>query len=108
MSGIFWMGGMTALSGGMNDIPRSSSKHQDIGAREQNRELEHQIGRLLLFNQALWELLRDRLDVTDADLESKIHEVDIRDGVEDGELTTTALKCPTCGRISSSKHWKCL
>jgi len=72
------------------------------------RELEHQIQRLQLLNQAFWELARDRLGLTDEDMERVCREVDLRDGVEDGRMTETALKCPTCGRISSSKHWKCL
>lgn len=74
----------------------------------QIRELEQQVQRLMLLNQALWELLRDRLQLTDGDLERMAHEVDMRDGVEDGRMTDTALRCPTCGRVSSSKHWRCL
>lgn len=72
------------------------------------REIKHQIQRLQLLNQAFWELVRDKLGFTDADLEQLIRAVDMRDGVEDGRMTDTALKCPSCGRISSSKHWKCL
>jgi len=71
-------------------------------------ELEHQVARLMLLNQALWELLRPRLKMTDADLEKFVHEVDMRDGVEDGKITHNAVKCPQCGRVSNSKHWKCL
>lgn len=72
------------------------------------RELEHQVARLMLLNQALWELLRSRLEMTDADLEKFVREVDMRDGVEDGEITHKAVKCPECGRVSNSKHYKCL
>jgi aspartate carbamoyltransferase regulatory subunit len=72
------------------------------------RDLEHEISRLSLLNQALWELIRERLNVTDADLEQKAREVDLRDGVEDGCITNTAVQCPRCGRISNSKHYKCL
>jgi ribosomal protein S27AE len=76
--------------------------------RHRVRELEHQIARLQLMNQALWELLRERVQLTDADLERKAQEIDLRDGVQDGKISNTALKCPSCGRVSSSKHWKCL
>lgn len=77
-------------------------------SRERIRELEHQIGRLQLMNQALWELLRERLHLTDTELEAKANEVDLRDGIQDGKISDTALQCPSCGRVSSSKHWKCL
>ena len=83
-------------------------QQQTVYVGRQIRELEQQVQRLMLLNQALWELLRDRLQLTDADLERMAHEVDMRDGVEDGRMTDTAVRCPTCGRVSSSKHWRCL
>jgi hypothetical protein len=85
-----------------------STSQSQTTAMVRLREVDHEIERLKLLNQALWELLRARLDLKDADLEKVIREVDLRDGAEDGRMTTTALKCPTCGRVSSSKHWKCL
>jgi lipopolysaccharide biosynthesis regulator YciM len=72
------------------------------------KELEHQVERLALLNQALWELTRARLKLTDEDLMNVAHDVDMRDGIEDERITNTPLRCPRCGRISSSKHWKCL
>jgi hypothetical protein len=72
------------------------------------RDLRHEVGRLQLINQALWELIRGRLNVTDAELEQKVTEIDLRDGVQDEAITIVPLKCPTCGRVSSSRHWKCL
>ena len=72
------------------------------------KELRQQVGRLRLTNQALWELLRDRLSLSDEDLVNKIHEVDVRDGHADGQLTEGGLRCPNCGRVSNAKHGKCL
>jgi len=72
------------------------------------KDLEYEVQRLMLLNQALWELVRERLDVEEADLEVKAHAIDMRDGVEDGRMTEVGLACPSCGRVSSSKHWRCL
>ena len=36
-----------------------------------------------MLNQALWELLSERLQITDAELEQRAYEVDMRDGVEE-------------------------
>ncbi len=94
------------MSGG--SAPSSGMSGSNIAQEGRVREVEHQIERLMLLNQSLWELLREKLNISDADLQAKIQEVDMRDGVADGKMTTTALKCPTCGRTSSSKHWKCL
>jgi len=86
--------------------PSAQPSPQGLGVKL--RELEHDIQRLQLLNQALWELIRERTNLTDADFEQKAHEIDMRDGVADGRMTETALTCPSCGRVSSSKHWKCL
>jgi hypothetical protein len=102
MAGL-WLGGLRSMA----EAPAPKSQAQP-DAMPHIRELHHQIERLTLLNQALWELLRTKISLTDQELEQKIHEIDVRDGIEDGRMTKTALKCPTCGRVSSSKHWKCL
>ena len=72
------------------------------------RELRMQLERLTLMNQALWELLRERLQLSDMELENKVAEVDMRDGVADGKLTPTAVRCPNCSRVCNARHAKCL
>ena len=105
--GGLWMGGLSAGQGMPRSEP-STGRQQTHALELRIQDLEHHIGRLSLMNQALWELLRERAGMTDADLEHKAHEVDLRDGVEDGAMTQTPVKCPTCGRVSNSKHWRCL
>lgn len=104
IGGNIWLGDMSAPPPG----PRVTelSQREDILSRI--RDLEYDIGRLKLLNQALWELLKEKVKVSEAELEKRISDIDLRDGVADGRITDVALKCPTCGRISSSKHWKCL
>lgn len=101
----FWLSGLDSMADAQ---PRTapSAAQADPGGRI--RELEHQIERMMLLNQALWELIRARLQVTEQDLEKRVREIDLRDGVQDGRMTTTAMQCPACSRISSSRHWKCL
>ena len=101
MSGI-WFGGMV---GGTSQPPLPRTE-KDWSAEV--RLLQQDIERLKLLNQALWELIRDRTDLTDALLAEKAQEVDLRDGVADGRMTQMRLKCPSCGRVSSSRHWRCL
>ncbi len=82
--------------------------------REQNtlssavKEMEQKLARLSLLNQALWELVRDRLQLTDADLEMMARQVDLRDGVEDGKITEHAVRCPQCQRVCNSRHARCI
>lgn len=102
---------MTFLFSGTDrsDVPQSSS----VGATgatfaTQIRALEFEVERLRLMNQAMWELLRERFGLQDHDLEQKAQEIDMRDGIPDQQMSKVPLKCPNCGRISASKHWKCL
>jgi hypothetical protein len=99
------MGGMGGLGSPEPLISRDTDK-PELSRRV--KEIEHQIGRLSLLNQALWELLQERMGLSDKDLERRAHDVDLRDGIEDGQISETPLECPRCHRVSSSKHWKCL
>ncbi len=102
--GMLWMSG---LQGGEPSVNvQAVVREQELSRTV--RDIEFHIARLSLLNQALWELARERLNLTDADLEKKIAEVDLRDGVQDGAMTNGPVKCPQCGRVSNSKHWKCL
>lgn len=102
---MFWVGSM--MSG---DDVRKPSRRPTVPPSVMSRQknLEQEVRRLTLMNQALWEVLRQRLGLTDEDLLQKVKEVDLRDGIEDGRMTEVGLECPTCGRVSSSKHWRCL
>ena len=66
----FWMAGL--LSEGMRGLEQAANAKKDLTPQlvAQAREMEHQIERLTLLNQALWELLRDRVGLTDQDFEN--------------------------------------
>lgn len=108
----FWMGGLTGLPSGRIDTGASTrarnSESLALESMESVRELRHQVERLSLLNQALWELIRGKAGLTDADLERMANEIDLRDGVADGKMGGGAVTCPTCRRVSNSKHYKCL
>ena len=101
---MFWAGSITRVD---DNIP-SQPPRVPVSVMSRQKNLEQEVRRLALMNQALWEVLRQRLGLTDEDLLRKVKEVDLRDGVEDGRMTEVGLECPTCGRVSSSKHWRCL
>jgi hypothetical protein len=71
-------------------------------------DLEAYAMRLSLLNQALWEILRDKLGMTDADLEQMAAAIDIRDGQPDGKISAVPVKCPACSRIINSKRLSCM
>ena len=96
-----------SFEGGSTTRTQSGST-VDTALRLKVRGLEKKMAKLELKNQVLWELVRDALKITDADLRARMKEIDLRDGIEDGAITTVPLQCPQCNRVSSSQHWKCM
>lgn len=80
----------------------------DYQARTRLKEVEGRLNRVELICAALWELLSERLSISEAELQARMKDIDLRDGVQDEKITDVPLRCPTCGRVSSSRHWKCL
>ncbi|MBI3117690.1 MAG: hypothetical protein HYZ00_03325 [Candidatus Hydrogenedentes bacterium] len=109
MGGLgFFLNGMGPdLAGGQIHAVRQASQAQAETKSEVN-ELQRQVERLALLNQAMWEVLRDRLGLSDADLEAMAHAVDMRDGTADDRMTAQAVRCPSCSRVNNSRHAKCL
>ena len=111
MSGL-WLGGLGGLhTARPNTAATNAARNAEsrvLNAQEEIRELRHQVERITLLNQALWELIREKAGLTDADLERMAQEIDMRDGQLDGKMGGRAFTCPTCHRVSNAKHYKCL
>ena len=96
--------GMAYAGGGHN----TSGKTVDHSLRTRVMDLELVVGRLELSNRVVWEMLRDGLKLTEQQMDERMKAIDLRDGVEDGKVSQVPMRCPSCKRVSSSKHWKCL
>ena len=83
------------------DVARESAMSSD--KTRKNTE------RLYLVVQAMWELLKDKAGLTDADLDAKVQEIDMRDGRRDGQDSTQTdpMKCRQCGRTILSGQTQC-
>ncbi len=86
----------------------SSGQTIDHEARTMLGELERRFDRLELEHRVVWEMLRDALKLDEAELDRRVKAVDKRDGVADGKITPVPLRCPSCQRVASSRHWRCL
>ena len=94
-------------------IGQAQAEAAGAGAKAKNvgyqvKELEEKLDQMALKCQAMWEILRDATDLSDGDIEQKIHEIDLRDGVADGKMTRTGRKCGARGRTISARHNHCL
>jgi len=65
--------------------------------------LEARLDQLELACASMWELLRDKFQLTDAELMAKIEEVDLRDGVRDHKMRRPLAACPNCQRTIATK-----
>lgn len=71
-------------------------------------QLENRLARTTLACQALWELLKTRLGLTEEELLAKMDEIDERDGVKDGKMSPTVCLCGACGRKVNSISPRCM
>jgi hypothetical protein len=72
------------------------------------RVLEQQCERLNLAAMAMAEILRDRLGVTEKEIEAKLSEIDLRDGQLDGKVRPSPLSCSKCQRPNAANRQRCL
>ena len=104
------MAGMSVAAEAAADraATRASSAASARDAQREVRGLEDRLGRLTLVCMALWELLKERGELTEEDLATKVREIDLRDGVADGKITRQIKHCPSCDRVMSPRHQKCM
>ena len=72
------------------------------------RVLEQQCERLTLTSMAMAEILRDRLGVTEHEIEAKLTEIDLRDGRLDGKFHPSPEPCPKCRQPNGANRCNCL
>lgn len=94
----------------INEAGRAAERAVSKTERQSNDidELKKHVERLSLASQAMWEILRNSIGFTEADLETKILEIDARDGRIDGKINTPPINCHSCGRTTSSRRDTCV
>ena len=69
--------------------------------------LEQRVDALSLACMAMWEFLSREQGLSMQQLEKKIEEIDLRDGLRDGKLNPYAAKCLECGHRLNPKRSEC-
>ena len=65
----------------------------------------------MLATVAMWELVREKLQLTDQMLLEKMEEIDLRDGSKDGKLAiaqSERWECPKCQRVNLPRFTLCI
>ena len=94
-----------------NEAKRQVRKAETETGNLRNRIkiLENNVAKTLLINEALWEIIREKLRLTDDEFNEKLYAIDMRDGTLDGKNQRShAMKCPQCNRMVSHRHAACL
>jgi Fe2+ or Zn2+ uptake regulation protein len=76
--------------------------------QDEIKRLDRRIDKLVLVNQALWELVQEKTGLSEIELKSRVLEVDARDGAIDGRLGATVLHCAKCGKAIAHHHRTCM
>jgi hypothetical protein len=70
--------------------------------------VEQRIERALLTAEAMWTLLRERLQLTDDQLARRIVELDESDGLLDGRVRRPPKTCPHCAKTIPARFPRCI
>jgi hypothetical protein len=94
-------------------INETSQRISDLraSARDDSANFQHlqtRLDALVLANLAMWTIMREKLGVTDAELERMVQAIDLSDGHMDGRVRVGPWSCPACKRPNAPKHARCL
>lgn len=98
----------TASQAGSAAASARRSESKAAGLAWEVRTLTDRLDRLSLICSAMWQLVRERTDLTEEDLMRRVQELDLADGVADGKKTKKVKRCPGCDRVMSPRHKRCL
>ena len=76
--------------------------------QSETMRLESKIVALALICQALWEIVREKTNLTEKDIEDKMREIDLRDGRRDARITGHPTECPRCHRPAHTRQKICM
>jgi hypothetical protein len=83
-----------------------------VAVKEYGKDLvtsvDQKVDKLALIRRAMWELFRDKYDLSNEILLNKVKEIDLLDGNLDGKVNIIPKTCAKCGRPLSKRHARCI
>jgi len=70
--------------------------------------LAARLEKAMMICEALWIIIREKLDLDDDLLEKAVRAVDLQDGKLDGKVVREVLTCPACGRKVGRNRIACI
>lgn len=95
--------------GKINQAERRADSAAEKASRVQDSyyKLLKKQEKMALVSQALWEIVQERLGISDEELQDKILEIDLRDGKADGKIGGQIVTCKNCGRKTNTQRGSC-
>jgi predicted Zn-ribbon and HTH transcriptional regulator len=90
------------------EMDATTAKNKVERSDDRLSDLERRVDRLALACQALWELLRERTDIEEAEVFAMMERIDLRDGRRDGKISLQTATCANCGRTINTLRPKCV
>ena len=87
----------------------ASSARPAREAKTKAASVEARCERLAMLCEAMWVILRERLELTDDELVEMINQIDLLDGTLDGRSRRDGPHtCADCGRVVAVRFAKCM
>ena len=88
-------------------LNEDANEHRHRRSRDELLQLHDRVDRLLVLNEAIWQLVAERTDLTDDDLRNHLASLDASDGVTDGRRQPLPSTCG-CGAKIGPKASCCV
>ena len=104
---------MTFYSGNSNSAgaanrQAAAASTEAASAKRDVAYLEDQLERMKLVCAAVWEIVKEKHNLTEDDLIAKIAQLDAKDGIADGKFSRAPRKCIKCNRTVNDNQRTCI
>jgi hypothetical protein len=87
---------------------RKDARKTDENLHFEAQRLNAKIDGLALICEALWEVVREHVDITESEIHEKIRQIDLRDGRRDGRISGNPVVCSDCKRPGHTRTIVCM
>ena len=105
--GFLWE---VAQEGRIQNVDQRARRAEDntVDLKSGAGSVQRRLDVMTLANQALFEILRDRLGIEEEEVILRMAEIDARDGKKDGKISPRVLSCMRCGKKVSTTRQRCM
>lgn len=96
-----------AKNGNRLRLAENEQANAKVQTRDKMQQIQDRFDRTVLINEAMWQLLSERVGVTDEQLARRVYELDTADGRADGKRVAEPVDCE-CGAVIGGRSHVCM